>query len=483
MITTKNMKSIHFISFALFLAVMTQIFVSCTSDLLTEDKASKDEIAPKVILSVTKQGFDQQSTRSIVTDGKWEDGDVLWVLFSLADGGSSIGYLEYKKSTDEWEIHYDKSLTKDKTLKCKVCYLDGYTKPEDWVFGSNTTMNLTSAMGLYVDENGEYSYTSADNYLTISAKIAPVTSRIRFKGTASQQISVRGISTNTKFDLSSFSFTKSDASLSPTVASDGYTPYIYGTLSASANNTLTVIYGSSYFDYDCSSNSNILKVGKSGWMNIPTKDNHNGWTATVLESNDHAFVDLGLTSGTLWATMNVGATSPEDYGDYFAWGETKGYKSGKTSFSWSTYSLCGGSSSTMKKYCVSSDYGTVDDKTELELADDVARANWGGDWRMPSSAQIDELISECTTTWATQNGVSGRKVTSKKNGNSLFLPFAGFRSNSTLNSGGSYGYYWSRSLNAGYSNNGYGLSFYSSYFIRSYSNRYYGQSVRPVLSK
>lgn len=202
---------------------------------------------------------------------------------------------------------------------------------------------------------------------------------------------------------------------------------------------------------------------------------------TVVDANGHAYVDLGLTSGTLWATMNVGATSPEDYGDYFAWGEVTGYDNGKTSFSWSTYKYCNGSSSFMTKYCTSGSYGTVDNKTELELSDDAARHNWGGSWRMPSKEQFKELYDECTWTWTTQSGVSGYRVSSKKNANALFLPAAGCRGTS-LNGVGSKGYYWSRSLYSGYSLNACELNFSSGNVSPSIGNgRYCGQSVRPVL--
>ena len=165
-------------------------------------------------------------------------------------------------------------------------------------------------------------------------------------------------------------------------------------------------------------------------------------------ANGHEYVDLGLPSGTLWATCNIGATSPEDYGDYFAWGETSGYNSGKTTFNWSTYKYCNGSYTTMTKYCTSSSYGTVDNKTELELSDDAAYVNWGSNWRMPSYDQIAELInsSYTTTTWTTVNGVYGRKITSKSNGNSIFLPAAGVHNETSLRYAGSGGYYWSRTL-------------------------------------
>ena len=185
-------------------------------------------------------------------------------------------------------------------------------------------------------------------------------------------------------------------------------------------------------------------------------------------------VDLGLS--VKWATCNVGANKPEDYGDYFAWGETQP----KDYYDWSTYKYCNGSYSTLTKYNNNSSYGTVDNKTTLDLSDDAARANWGGSWRMPTKAEQDELRTKCTWTWTTQNGVKGYKVTSKSNGNSIFLPAAGFRYDSSLDNAGSLGCYWSSSLDAVYRNYAWSVHFYSGYVGRYYDGRYYGFSVRPV---
>ena len=192
--------------------------------------------------------------------------------------------------------------------------------------------------------------------------------------------------------------------------------------------------------------------------------------------NGHEWVDLGLPSGLKWATCNVGATKSEEYGDYFAWGETQP----KETYNWSTYKWCNGSFDTQTKYCTDSYYGTVDNKTVLEAADDVATANWGGSWRMPTTEEQQELINNCTWTWTTQNGVNGYKVTSKSNGNSIFLPAAGCRYNSDLRYAGSYGYCWSSSLNTYSLGSAHNLSFGSSGVGWYGSNRCYGQSVRPV---
>ena len=156
---------------------------------------------------------------------------------------------------------------------------------------------------------------------------------------------------------------------------------------------------------------------------------------------DYEWVDLGLPSGTLWATCNVGANSPEDYGEYFAWGET----APKGTYYWSNYKWCKGSYTTLTKYCTVAVYGYnefVDNKTELDPQDDAAYVNCGPLWRTPTKAQIDELRDKCTWLWTTQNGVNGGLVTGP-NGASLFLPAAGERWYNILDDGvGSGGYYW-----------------------------------------
>ena len=186
------------------------------------------------------------------------------------------------------------------------------------------------------------------------------------------------------------------------------------------------------------------------------------------------YVDLGLS--VKWATMNVGASKPEDYGSYFAWGET----TTKSTYNWSTYKYSNGSFDSLTKYNTSSSWGTVDNKTTLELNDDAARANWGGDWRMPTYAEWTELCDQCTWTWTTQNGVNGYKVTSKSNGNSIFLPAAGYRLNSDLHDAGSYDCYWSSSLNTSNPYSALSVAFSSSYVDRGGSPRLYGRSVRAV---
>lgn len=201
------------------------------------------------------------------------------------------------------------------------------------------------------------------------------------------------------------------------------------------------------------------------------------------EPETHEYVDLQLPSGTLWATCNIGADSPEEYGDYFAWGETVPYdENGKTNFDWSTYQWCSGSPTTLSKYNPSDSFGVVDNLTKLEIADDAASANWGAAWCMPTKEQFDELINSSNTTveWTQENNVFGCKIRSNRNDKSIFLPAAGDRSYSMLGYAGSKGYYWSNTLGSDYPYDSYCLNFDSSGSRTDSGSRFEGRSIRPV---
>jgi len=201
------------------------------------------------------------------------------------------------------------------------------------------------------------------------------------------------------------------------------------------------------------------------------------------------YVDLGLPSGLKWARCNLGASKPSDYGDYFAWGETE---PNKAVYYWDTYKWIQAGKSNgryITKYTVADDQtegiwydagGNFigDNKTTLDAADDAATANLGSPWRMPTIGEIQELEDNCTWTKTTQDGVNGYEVKSKKNGNSIFLPAAGCRCGSVLYDAGSWGSWWSSSLN--YSRRAYILNFVPCAHDWFYGYRYYGMSVRPV---
>ena len=205
-------------------------------------------------------------------------------------------------------------------------------------------------------------------------------------------------------------------------------------------------------------------------------------------------VDLGLS--VKWASFNLGASKPEEFGDYYAWGETEPYyssldpltwKEGKEDgYAWSSYKWCMGTYKTLTKYCYYSYYGFegfTDSRTVLDPEDDAAHMNLGDKWRMPTDGEWTELLNNCSSVWTEENGVSGCRFTSKKNGDSIFLPAA--KGNANLNVGDSYGFYWSSSLSM---ENNYPISAQHVYFrsdgvYSSATFRYSGYSVRPVYAE
>ena len=183
-------------------------------------------------------------------------------------------------------------------------------------------------------------------------------------------------------------------------------------------------------------------------------------------------VDLGLS--VKWASFNLGASKPEEYGKYYAWAGTTGYASSEShDFSWKNTPYCNdGNYNSWSKY--------TSGNATLESSDDAATVNLGGSWRMPTHAELQELYNKCTWTWTSQNGINGYKV-SASNGKSIFLPAAGYRYGTSYAYVGSDGLYWSSQV--------YSSGVYSAWDMRFNSdgrnpgndgNRYYGFSVRPV---
>ena len=220
----------------------------------------------------------------------------------------------------------------------------------------------------------------------------------------------------------------------------------------------------------------------------------------ITPADVHEYVDLGLS--VKWATCNVGAEKPEDAGLYFAWGETEGYTANTSDgrlFDWTNYKwmdhtindwtgctkyTCTDGQTPASWYAGDTYIGTKVDGTwyknltTLQPEDDAATANWGGSWRMPTDAELTKLRTDCTWTWDSTK--KGYKVTSKKNGNSIFLPAAGYRYVSGLDYAGSYGFYWSSSLDTSYSYDAYNVYFDSGDVSRYALSRFFGRSVRPV---
>ncbi len=183
--------------------------------------------------------------------------------------------------------------------------------------------------------------------------------------------------------------------------------------------------------------------------------------------NGHEAIDLGLPSGTKWASCNVGTTTPEAYGCYFAWGET----TEKEVFGWDTYIHCDGSKDTCH------DLGESISGTEY----DVANMKWGGNWQMPTLEQLEELLDNCDYEWMTREGIEGGLLTSKINGNIIFFPAAGIYYGPRLGYRGEFGHYWLGTQDWNDSFCAFSLRFYRNYAGWNYNdNRNEGLSVRPV---
>ncbi len=228
--------------------------------------------------------------------------------------------------------------------------------------------------------------------------------------------------------------------------------------------------------------------------NEPTKTNNHDTQNDTQEAVDLGLpreaVDLGLPSGTLWATCNVGASTPSDYGNYYAWGET----TSKESYDWASYKY--GNDGLFTKYISDANFGKdgfTDGLYTLEAADDAATANWGNDWRTPSIVEWEELFNEkyCTQTWSNLNGVNGYEIKSKVNGNSIFIPASGFYEETSLDEVDTMGYYWTITCSRdSYIEDGepsaHCIDFDSDYFWTPRyfedlgDDRTYGLSVRPV---
>jgi len=239
--------------------------------------------------------------------------------------------------------------------------------------------------------------------------------------------------------------------------------------------TLTAIANEGYVFANWTENDEVVSTDATYTFTVDA--------ARTLVANfdlDHTYVDLGLPSGLLWATCNLGAETPEEYGDYFAWGETQP----KDNFSWTNYQYCMGSFNTLTKYCNNPDIGYngfIDDLTTLLPEDDAATANWGDDWRMPTEEEWQELYQNTTVTWTMRNGVRGRLFTAE-NGNSIFMPASGYCNESLPEAAGIIGDYWTSSLDTDYPSGALSFFFNSSNYYISFCNRLYGRNVRAVRS-
>ena len=271
--------------------------------------------------------------------------------------------------------------------------------------------------------------------------------------------------------------TVSDGSNTYTVNRTPAAGPIYVAIRPTSNSTITVTATDGTNEYVKTTTSRSYAAG--GFYNMP------------LRMTNVVALDLGLSTGTKWANMNVGATSESDYGLFFAWGETTGY-AGSHDFGWTNYKWSAGSKDgkQFSKYVLSyeSNYwggeGSADNKTKLDLEDDAAHANWGGSWRMPTYAEVNELLAtetdaNYTWTWTSVDGHDGYRITNNSTSATIFLPAAGYWDGTSLTEQGNRGLYWTSSL----LDSPRGLILYFSNMTTPGSDFYprsYGFTVRPV---
>lgn len=459
------------------------LLCSCSS----EEETSRLSRTRTMVFDGVICGFEPATRAAAVLT--FNEGDVMYLEL-----GGIKAKAEY--SGGKWTIDVPESLSDGASGTCTAYYIEDGSL-------SGTSVSLSTSSVIY---KGTGTFSNTTTELRVSASVSPLTARVHFRGAVGTQITVTGMQIYSAFNTSTYVISSSTSAKSLTVQSDGYTPYVYALLSA--DRVLKIQNGA--YTYSSTFGSSVMRVGSSGYIDIPTQASHDKWTTNDSSNIDvsgsdygndedwnqkdvvtHEYVDLGLS--VKWATCNVGASKPEEYGDYFAWGETEPYyieghsqdnpcsnwKTGKTAgYDWPSYKWCNGSY-IQTKYCTNSSWGTVDNKTVLDLADDAAYVNWGGGWRMPTKEEHDELRTKCTWTWGAQNGVNGYTVVGP-NGNSLFLPAAGRRYDSYLYNVGSWGDYWSSSLCSDYSINAYGLGFDSDGVYSGSYGRFSGFAVRPV---
>ncbi len=391
-----------------------------------------------MVLSANISYYDSDAndtTRAI--GNNWEDGDHIYITF-LNGSTTILGTGVYSSSSQTWTLTSTGQLPSTSDASCRVYYFrEGNADVTD------STIEMDETTAIFCDISAIYSF--SNNTVTLAAAFKPYTWRLCFKGTPGMAIKVKsssGILYNTLLNRNTGEFSTSSKDITLIVSTEGYTPYIYGSF-AETRNTLRLKVGGSYYDRTIA--SSILSAGNSGYYTIPTTINHANWTP-VVDVSEIRYVDLGLPSGILWAKCNLGAATEDEFGDFYAWGETSGYNGLDRVFDWTTYKWCDGSNYSLTKYCTNSSYGIIDSIMTLQSTDDAARVNLGFPWRVPTRTEWQELDTYTTKETTVINGISGRILTSKLNSESIFLPFGGYFTGSDYINPGTNANYWTSSL-------------------------------------
>lgn len=517
--------NINKLSIAVLLVVAAMS--SCTND--NELNSNKSEYINSVRVTVEDFLPEASGTRTAYTvDGsgfhfQWADGDALGIYpvggdqvkfpISSGDGSASAAF-----DGGAWKLRSEYQYAAYYPFSANNYTISERALPVSYTGQSQNGNSSTAHLGAY--DYLACAATAPDGSGGVDLTMKHLGAFVRLQLTMPKADTFSSVvleSDGTKFvTAGTFDLTAATPAITPTATSSTYTINLTNVATTEKNQMITVY--AMVAPANLSSNNITVTVHGTGQttyvQTVPGKnfaarsayniaiDNFPSGTNAGGEDvswEEPAFVpeavDLGLS--VKWATCNIGATTPEGYGDYFAWGEVEPYyrvghsqdircfnwKTGKSAgYGWLSYKWCNGSYDSLNKYCTSSNHGTVDNKTTLEAADDAATVNWGGSWRMPTETEQKELLNNCTWTWTTQNGVIGYKVTSTTNGNSIFLPAAGARLDSDLYEVGEVCVYWSSSLCTlkDYDYNAYELLLQPDYLSCDYQIRYYGNSVRAV---
>ena len=468
------------LSVTLFSTVM---LCACTNE--TEDSSVENEYVNSVRVSVESFKDDLPTTRTnhILTstglDVQWAEGDALGIYpiggdqvkFPLSSGSASaFAYFDggaWKlRSGVQYAAYYP--FSKDNYTISQTAIPVNYTGQTQ--NGNNTTSHL----GAYDFLACAASTPNANGEISLQMKHLGAILRLQLtmpKADSYEKVVLESKGTYCFVEKGRFDLTSATPAVSPTAISDSYTINLTNVSTTKNNETITIYAMAAPAK---TGNMTVTVYSTDGWSkysaNVDSKEFVAGGACTItanLTLADHDYVDLDLPSRTLWATCNVGAEKPEDYGYYYAWGET----STKNSYYSSNYKWYNGSDDSFTKY------GEDD---VLYLSDDAAYVNWGSNWRMPKYSDFTELINSHNTTTeeTTLNGVKGLKITSKSNGKSIFLPTAGYMNGSTLIGAGTNAYYWSSETydeeRVCY------LHIQNGDVTVSDCSRYMGQSIRPV---
>lgn len=393
------------------------------------------------------QHFDDD-TRSVSSD--WDNNAKLYIQYQTSSGKVS-GVATYNKSSDEWTVSYYGSITSNVKTACEVYYFENPS------YTNVSSVGLNARKPVYFDTQASYLYKEGVVYL--KTLLRPKTGRIRFHGTPGYKFTFAGLKCFTEYNISENRILSETIAQNITVGNDGYTPYIYATFVDDTNCQITVYDAETDYYYQRSfDNNSVLTPTKSGYIDVPTLQSRNGWTIQELSplcpDNNHPHkIDMG--NGLKWACHNLGNDEPGAGGYCYAWGETSNkYKFNDENYKYYKYVNSYEDWIYTKYYNDDPDYGKVDNKTELELSDDAARAAWGGTWRMPTHDEFISLINGCTWILTQRNRFYGYRVLAP-NGNTIFLPFAGIyeydwseddSDGNTLKYSREMGLYWSSTL-------------------------------------